>query len=138
MATTNGTKAAHAARGAAHLLLGSLQNATARLAAALGEEVALVCAGKEGQVALDDLYAAGVIARGLLAQGLAPQGDMAHLALFLAENPSREVLLASEAARALKEVGLLADVEVSAQVDVHEVVPRFQGFRGEGMVFGRG
>jgi 2-phosphosulfolactate phosphatase len=138
MATTNGTKAAHAARGAAHLLLGSLQNATARLAAALGEEVALVCAGKEGQVALDDLYAAGVIARGLLAQGFAPQGDMAHLALFLAENPPREVLLASEAARALKEVGLLADVEVSAQVDVHEVVPRFQGFRGEGMVFGRG
>jgi 2-phosphosulfolactate phosphatase len=69
MATTNGTKAAHAARSAAHLLLGSLQNATAtaRLAAALGEEVALVCAGKEGQVALDDLYAAGVIARGLLA-----------------------------------------------------------------------
>jgi phosphosulfolactate phosphohydrolase-like enzyme len=63
---------------------------------------------------------------------------MAHLALFLAENPSREVLLASEAARALKEVGLLADVEVSAQVDVHEVVPCFQGFRGEGMVFGRG
>jgi len=140
MATTNGTKAAHAAKDARHLLLGSLQNApaTARLAARLGEEVALVCAGKEGQVALDDLYAAGVIAKGLLAQGFAPQGDMAHLALFLAKNPPREVLLASEAARALEGVGLLEDVEVCAQVDLHQVVPRFQGFRGEGMVFGRG
>jgi len=140
MATTNGTKAAHAAKDARHLLLGSLQNApaTARLAARLGEEVALVCAGKEGQVALDDLYAAGVIAKGLLAQGFAPQGDMAHLALFLAKSPPREVLLASEAARALEGVGLLEDVEVCAQVDLHQVVPRFQGFRGEGMVFGRG
>nr|WP_279232217.1 2-phosphosulfolactate phosphatase [Thermus albus] len=84
MATTNGTRAAHAALGARHILLGSLQNAqaVAEVAAGSGGEVAIVCAGKEGNIALDDLYTAGVIGRRLQALGFAPEGEMAHLALF--------------------------------------------------------
>ncbi|MFN3178839.1 MAG: 2-phosphosulfolactate phosphatase [Thermus sp.] len=138
MATTNGTRAAHAAIGARHILLGSLQNAqaVAERAAEIGEEVHLVCAGKEGQMALDDLYVAGVIGKRLKALGLSPEGEMAQLALFLAENPPFPVLASSEAAKALVRVGLGEDVAECARVDVHGVVPRFLGMRGEGMVFG--
>ncbi|GAA6750753.1 2-phosphosulfolactate phosphatase [Thermus antranikianii] len=137
-ATTNGTRAAHAALGARHILLGSLQNAraVAEKARETGEEVHLVCAGKEGQMALDDLYTAGVIGKRLRALGFSPEGEMAHLALFLAENPSFPVLSSSEAAKALVGVGLGEDVAECARVDVHGVVPRFLGMRGEGMVFG--
>jgi len=139
MATTNGTRAAHAARGARAILLGSLQNATAvaQEAARLGEEVALVCAGREGQVALDDLYAAGVIGKRLQERGFRAMGDAAALALFLAVHPPWEVLPVSEAALALREVGLWADVEACARVDAHGVVPLHEGFCGEGMVFRR-
>ncbi|WP_038045497.1 2-phosphosulfolactate phosphatase [Thermus caliditerrae] len=138
MATTNGTRAVHAAMGARWILLGSLQNAraVAERAVATGEEVHLVCAGKEGQVALDDLYAAGVIGRHLQALGFFPEGEMAHLALCLAVNPPLPVLSVSEAAQALVRVGLGEDVAECARVDVHGVVPRFLGMRGEGMVFG--
>ncbi|WP_114312788.1 2-phosphosulfolactate phosphatase [Thermus caldifontis] len=138
MATTNGTRAAHAAIGARHILLGSLQNAqaVAEVAAGSGGEVAIVCAGKEGNMALDDLYTAGVIGRRLQALGCTPLGEMAHLALFLAENRPLPVLTASEAAKALVAVGLGEDVAECARVDAHRVVPRFLGMRGEGMVFG--
>lgn len=138
MATTNGTRAAHAALGARHILLGSLQNARAVAEAArqTGEEIHLVCAGKEGHLALDDLYTAGVIGKRLKALGFSPEGEMAQLALFLAENPPFPVLAASEAARALVGVGLGEDVAECARVDAHGVVPRFLGLRGEGMVFG--
>lgn len=138
MATTNGTRAAHAALGARHILLGSLQNAraVAEKAAGLGEEVHLVCAGKEGHMGLDDLYTAGVIGRHLRALGFSPEGEMAHLALFLGVNPPFPVLSASEAAKALVKVGLGEDVAQCARVDVHGVVPRFLRMRGEGMVFG--
>lgn len=139
MATTNGTRAAHAVRGARAILLGSLQNATAvaQEAARLGEEVALVCAGREGRVALDDLYTAGIIGKRLQERGLRPMGDGAVLALLLTHQPPLEVLQASEAALALREVGLSADVEACARVDAHGVVPLYAGFRGEGMVFRR-
>ncbi|WP_279165341.1 2-phosphosulfolactate phosphatase [Thermus scotoductus] len=138
MATTNGTRAAHAALGARHILLGSLQNArtVAEKARETGEEVHLVCAGKEGQMALDDLYTAGVIGKRLKGLGFSPEGEIAHLALFLAENPAFPVLSSSEAAKALVGVGLGEDVAECARVDVHAVVPRFLGMRGEGMVFG--
>ncbi|WP_337844041.1 2-phosphosulfolactate phosphatase [Thermus sp.] len=140
MATTNGTRAAHAAWGARAVLLGTLQNASsvAQKASELGDEVVLVAAGKEGRMALDDLYAAGVIGARLCALGFRPEGEMAHLALFLAQSPPLEVLGVSEAALALERVGLGADVPFCAQVDRHSTVPLFQGFRGEGMVFGRG
>ncbi|MGQ9735359.1 MAG: 2-phosphosulfolactate phosphatase [Thermaceae bacterium] len=139
MATTNGTRAVHAARMARALLLGSLQNAraVAARAAALGERVDLVAAGKEGKIGLDDLYAAGVIGQRLVELGFGPEGDLAHLALLLAQNEPLAVLELAEAAKALVEVGLGEDVEVCAQVDRHEVVPIRTGYREDGVVFGR-
>ncbi|GEM82012.1 2-phosphosulfolactate phosphatase [Meiothermus hypogaeus] len=138
-ATTNGTKAAHKAAQVAHeVLLASLLNAPAatQLAGRLGSDVAILCAGKEGQVGIDDLYTAGVLAQGLLAEGFEPEGDGAQMALHLAQKPALPLLRASEAALALAREGLAADVDFCAQLGFSERVPRLLERRGEALVFG--
>lgn len=137
-ATTNGTKAAHKAAGAAReVLLASLLNAPAatQLAGRLGSDVAILCAGKEGQVGMDDLYTAGVLAQGLLAEGFEPVGDGVQIALHLAQKPALPVLKASEAALALVHEGLGQDVEFCAQLGLSERVPRLLERRGAALVF---
>ena len=62
--TTNGTRAIlETAARADHVVLGSLLNLDAVAAAAreLGDDVTIVCAGFQGQFALDDAYCAGRI-----------------------------------------------------------------------------
>ena len=116
MSTTNGTKAAHAAaRTAKHVLLASLYNAhaAARLARELAtEEVAILCAGKEGRAGLDDLYTAGVLAEylGFLGEVEPEDGARVALAVKRAYPDPLEALSLSAAALALKQVGLEADV----------------------------
>ncbi|GIW34160.1 2-phosphosulfolactate phosphatase [Meiothermus sp.] len=138
-ATTNGTKAAHkAARVAREVLLASLLNApaAAQWASRLGTDVAILCAGKEGQVGMDDLYTAGMLAQSLLAEGFEPEGDGAQMALHLAQKPALPLLRASEAALALEREGLAADVDFCAQLGLSERVPRLLERRGEALVFG--
>lgn len=137
-ATTNGTKAAHkAAQVAREVMLASLLNAPAAVqqAARLGDEVAILCAGKEGQLGLDDLYTAGVLAQALLAEGFEPVGDGVQMALHLAQKPARPLLEASEAALALVREGLGEDVAFCAQLGLSERVPRLLERRGEALVF---
>lgn len=111
MSTTNGTKAAHAAaRTAKHVLLASLYNAhaAARLARELAtEEVAILCAGKEGRAGLDDLYTAGVLAEylGFLGEVEPEDGARVALAVKRAYPDPLEALSLSAAALALKQVG---------------------------------
>ena len=69
MNTTNGTGAAHlAARHAERVLLACLRNAPAAAARALesGGDISIICAGTDGQVSLDDCFAAGVLVRELI------------------------------------------------------------------------
>lgn len=92
--TTNGTVAVEAAQGARSLVLGSLLNRAA-LGAWLGQlateprhnaqplHVWCVCAGTDGEVALEDVLTAGAIIDGLLSQssGWRLGNDASHLAL---------------------------------------------------------
>ncbi|TFU26774.1 2-phosphosulfolactate phosphatase [Thermus tengchongensis] len=141
MSTTNGTKAAHAAaKTAKHVLLASLFNAhaAARLARELAtEEVAILCAGKEGRVGLDDLYTAGVLAEYLGLLGEVEPEDGARIALSMkrAYQDPLEALSLSAAAQALKAVGLEADVPFCAQVARSAVVPLLTGRVGEALIF---
>ncbi|RTG92558.1 2-phosphosulfolactate phosphatase [Thermus scotoductus] len=141
MSTTNGTKAAHvAARTAKHVLLASLFNAhaAARLARELAtEEVAILAAGKEGRVGLDDLYTAGVLAEYLGLLGEVEPEDGARIALAVKRNyqDPLEALSLSAAATALKGVGLEADVPFCAQVAKSAVVPILTGRVGEALIF---
>ncbi len=144
MSTTNGTKAAHlAANSARHVLLASLYNAhaAARLAHDLAsEEVAVLCAGKEGRIGLDDTYTAGVLAEFLQIMGSYDLEDGALTALATRRtypDPS-EPLHLSGAAQALRQVGLEADVAFCAQIAASPAVPLLEGRVGEALIFRRG
>ncbi|WP_018110339.1 2-phosphosulfolactate phosphatase [Thermus igniterrae] len=143
MSTTNGTRAAHAAaRSAKHVLLASLYNAhaAARLARELAtEEVAILCAGKEGRAGLDDLYTAGVLAEYLGLMGEVEPEDGARIALAVkrAYQDPLEALSLSAAAAALRGVGLEADVPFCAQVAKSAAVPVLAGRVGEALIFKR-
>ena len=126
LTTTNGTRllVAAAAR-CERVYVGSLLNlaAVARAAAAHAEDVAVLCAGVLGELALDDAYCAGRIAEVL---GGEPD-DSAQAAIRLARSfgSALEGLHAGRGARDLCAAGLAADVEWCARENVLDVAPRF-------------
>jgi len=137
MTTTNGTVAAlRAAAVSPQVALGSLANASAVARWAAGfDSVLFVAAGREGRVALDDTYAVGAIIAGLAKLAGVELSDPARLALEVSRADAAEVLASSAAARALKPVGLAADVEVCARRDVLRLVPVLGERREGALVF---
>ncbi|ACO45679.1 2-phosphosulfolactate phosphatase [Deinococcus deserti] len=129
MNTTNGTDAAHvAAQTGKHILLASLTNAhaAARRARALAtEEIAIVCAGTDARVSLEDVYAAGVLAEYLLALGGFSIDDGARIALTMRRNVGNpiEALSSSVHGERLGQLGLGEDVRYAAQVSTSTLVP---------------
>jgi 2-phosphosulfolactate phosphatase len=116
--TTNGTRAVLAAAAACgEVLLGSLLNLSA-VAAAVKDDCVIVCAGFQGQFALDDAYCAGRIVE-LLGGEVT---DAAKASAFLVRSfPSaHEALLA----RTYGPPGLEEDIKFCAQENVVDVVPR--------------
>ena len=122
LATTNGSPMMAAA--AAHsdeVLLASLLNLDAIVAALPPGDVLLACSGTNGRPALEDTYLAGRIASRLEGE----RTDAALIAEWVAG--SREpfgALAASTDAAKLREAGLGADVEWCAQESVLDGVPR--------------
>ncbi len=141
MSTTNGTKTAYlAAKSARQVLLASLYNAhaAARLALSLAnQEIAILCAGREGGVGLDDTFTAGVLAEYLLLMGSFVPGDGTLIALATRRSYSDplEVLKQSAAAQALTRVGLEEDVAFCAQVAACPLVPGLVGRPDTGLLF---
>jgi 2-phosphosulfolactate phosphatase len=126
LTTTNGTRLlVAAAERFERVYVGSLLNleAVATAARESGEDVAVLCAGVLGELALDDAYCAGRIAEAL---GGEPE-DSAGAAILLAQSfPSAlEGLGASRSAANLRRHGLEADVERCAHENVLDVVPRY-------------
>jgi 2-phosphosulfolactate phosphatase len=116
--TTNGTRAVLAAAAACgDVLLGSLLNLSV-VASAVKDDCVIVCAGFQGQFALDDAYCAGRIVEKLDAD----LTDAAKASAILARSfPSaHEALLA----RTYGPPGLEEDIKFCAQEDVVDVVPR--------------
>jgi len=128
LTTTNGTRLlVSAADRFERVYVGSLLNleAVAAAAAAAGEDVAVLCAGVLGELALDDAYCAGRIVQEL---GGEPE-DSALAAIRLVESfdGSLEGLGASRSAANLRRHGMEADIEWCARESVLDVVPRFVG-----------
>jgi 2-phosphosulfolactate phosphatase len=116
--TTIGTRAVLAAAAACgQVLLGSLLNLSA-VAAAVKEDCVIVCAGFQGQFALDDAYCAGRIVELLNAEAT----DAAKASAILARSfpTAHEALLA----RTYGPPGLEEDIKFCAQENVVDVVPR--------------
>lgn len=117
--TTNGTRAVLAAASACRkVLLGSLLNLAA-VATAVKDDCVIVCAGFQGQFALDDAYCAGRIVE--LLGGEVTDAAKASAILARSFSTAHEALLA----RTYGPPGLEEDIKFCAQEDVIDVVPRF-------------
>jgi 2-phosphosulfolactate phosphatase len=137
LTTTNGTRLlVSAADRFERVYIGSLLNLDAVAAAAREErrDVAVLCAGVLGELALDDAYCAGRIARAL---GGEPE-DSAQAAIRLADSFAGPVegLGASRSAANLRRAGLAADIEWCARESVLDVVPRLVGRVGNAAEIG--
>jgi len=126
LSTTNGTRLlVDAASRFEHVYVGSLLNldAVAAAARAHGEDVAVLCAGVLGELALDDAYCAGRIAEVLGGD----RTDSATAAIRLARTyvSAHEALAASRSGWNLRQHGLDADIEWCAHENALTVVPRF-------------
>jgi 2-phosphosulfolactate phosphatase len=126
LTTTNGTRLLLAAASRCEtVLVGSLLNLGAVVAEARtsgAEDVAVLCAGVKGELALDDAYCAGRIAEAL---GGEP-ADSAAAAIRLAHTfaSHEEGLGSSKSAANLRNAGLDEDIAWCAQESVLGVVPR--------------
>ncbi len=132
-ATTNGTRAVHAAAGAATVFLGCLRNRTAvaRAAAAAadksGEGLCLICAGRERYFSLDDAYTAGAIVDAVMdSYPDVLLTDAAIAARLLYQNVADPAALfrQTRAGRHVIEIGLPGDLAYCASVDQSMLVPR--------------
>jgi 2-phosphosulfolactate phosphatase len=132
LTTTNGTRLLLAAAERCELVLvGSLLNLEAVAQAARDQgvsDVAVLCAGVKGELAMDDAYCAGRIA---LELGGEP-ADSAVAAIRLAASfpTAEEGLAASQSARNLQASGLADDIAYCARASVLPIVPRFTRMLG--------
>jgi len=125
LTTTNGTRLLLAAAARCEtVLVASLLNlgAVVEAARATGEDVAVLCAGVEGDFAIDDAYVAGRVAEAL---GGRPD-DAAIAAIRLAQTfPSAEEGIAGGSSAAnIRHAGLDDDIPWCARESVLDLVPR--------------
>ncbi len=134
--TTNGTRAIARAVQAEAILIGALNNVAA-IAKYLesAQHVSILCAGTQGNISAEDVFAAGAIANEL--QGAASDqtmgntwstNDEARIALSVYGDGTQamQVLRESRGGQNLIRLKYHADIEVAAQFNALEVVPRMQ------------
>ena len=127
MTTTNGTRAFLAAEAADRVLCASFLNLSAVVEQAAGNDVVVVCAGKEDRFSLDDVVCGGHIIR-RLRDGASAGVEFNDAALAACElagrfEPSDAFFRQTAAGQALLEVGLETDLALCAAVDKHTIVP---------------
>ena len=133
LATTNGTPALVAVQGAEPVLVLAAANfnAVAERARAIFQErgqLAIVCAGREKQFALEDAYVAGRLAKAVkTGVRKVAVNDAGQVALDLTGKYRTwtAAFEASEAARMLKDAHLGADVAFAAKPNRYAVVPTY-------------
>jgi 2-phosphosulfolactate phosphatase len=118
MATTNGTKAIHAARTSRRLFAGSLLNARATAEALLrsAEDVVLLCAGTDNHPAMEDILGAGAVInelQNLAASSATCATDLATAAYFAFRHAAADLhsaLSKAQGGRNLVAAGLSDDI----------------------------
>ncbi len=128
--TTNGTRAFLAVDEASRVVSTSFMNlgASARVVAG-GDRLIVLCAGREDRFSQDDALCAGYLVRRVME--LVPAdvtlNDAAHAAVSLAETHTvdADVLRRTAAGSALVDVGLEGDLALCAEVDRHDLAPRY-------------
>lgn len=122
-ASTNGSQAMLAARGARRRVLAAFVNARAVVERVRGErELTIVCAGKLGGFSLEDVACAGLLLARLAEYGGVAAGPAARFALALAPGDAGEVRALVEGAAHARELAAMGDpyrrdVERCAELD---------------------
>ena len=132
VSTTNGTGALCGAEGAANVLLGCMLNCTAvaKKAVELGNDVIIMCAGTDGEISADDLYAAGAIAEAILqlSEEEVKVCDMTLVSCMVYrtwKTDHREFFLSHHCSRLIK-LGFEKDVEFCLRRDITDIVPEYR------------
>jgi 2-phosphosulfolactate phosphatase len=124
MCTTNGTRALLAAREAAVLFTGAIVNASAVAEAvrATGREVTLLCAGTNGEVAMEDVIGAGAVIAALRADEMHETARVALNAFEAGRNHLAGVLSETIGGVNVRQAGLSEDIDFAARLDAVPVV----------------
>jgi len=129
--TTNGTKALARAKSAQHLVAGCFLNAgrVVDLIREMGDDVVIICAGRQNRLSLEDTICAGLILDRLW-NGSEPGlvTDSAHTAFTLYHNDSQtlpEALRRANHAQRLMSRAYEDDVDYCYQVDALPVLPYY-------------
>ncbi|MEI7024677.1 2-phosphosulfolactate phosphatase [Paenibacillus sp. y28] len=130
LTTTNGTRALHKCKPAAHILAASLLNVTACAAyiMELKRDVVLICAGTNDEFAFEDGLCAGMLLEELRRLGLDLEnmddlGTMLHRAYLQCAPQLEAMLLACSNGRKLSRLGFEKDVLFCAQTSRWSTVP---------------
>jgi len=124
LTTTNGTRLlVGAAERCETVYVGSMLNLGALVKVLKDEEeVVLLCAGVEGEFALDDAYLAGRIAIAL--GGEPDDGAIAAMAICRGYNSAFDALCSGVSAANLRNAGLAEDIAYCAQDSIIDLVPQ--------------
>jgi 2-phosphosulfolactate phosphatase len=130
--TTNGTRAMLRCKAAQRVLLGAFVNFSAVCRELAGfDQIALVCAGTDGQVTREDTLLAGAFVDDLARSKKCVLNDQALLAAdawrtavrVLTDRPLGITLRDSRGGRNLIEIGQEHDIDLAAQIDRFDIVP---------------
>ena len=130
LTTTNGTRTLQACGTAKQVLVGSFLNlqAVINLLAKDTEDVVFACAGREGGFCMEDTVFAGACVDALSTGGMiANLTDAAEAARLLYREHSNNLMGMLQNCyhgRYLASIGLAADVEFCAQLNLVDIVPR--------------
>lgn len=130
MTTSNGTKAYHRALPSSLILTGALVNISkvAERVAKEGNDLTILCAGRDGQFSIEDSICGGMIIDLLFTEHKLEMklNDAASLALLLYRSNKRalkETIAQGEHGRFLQTIGFGDDVALAANVDSIPVLP---------------
>lgn len=127
--TTNGTRAITKAADAKEVVLASFINITAicDYVAALGQDIAIICAGTLGKFSADDTLVAGALICGLHNKDIPLQlddlGMTAELMYEHSRNDLHGILSKTRHYSKLKELGLERDLDDCLKLDTAPIVP---------------
>ena len=131
--TTNGVKTFEMVKGAYKIIIGSFLNlqAVCNYCINYKGDVLITCAGKEGNISLEDTACAGMIINSLrdIFPVTCQEADANLTARLLYEkfgNNILEILRTSQHGRYLESIGLGEDLKFCSQLDFFHIVPIFR------------
>jgi len=131
--TTNGVKTFELVKNADKIIIASFLNlqAVSKYCSSFKKDVLLVCAGREGKLSLEDTVCTGMLFNSLksnfsLENQKKDSNLIAQLLCDKYRNKLMEMFNQSQHGRYLKKIGLEADLEFCAQLNIFNIIPVFK------------